>query len=261
MNQRDRIMKVAASQVGYKESGRDRTKYGAWYGMDGNPWCAMFVSWCAAMAEISTYIIPKLAYVPYIVGFYERRGHYRARGTYTPRKGDIVFFGDCDHVGLVEGVSGNNVITIEGNTSSGGNVSNGEGVYRRIRPLGAGSWVMGFGIPDYQEEDDDVKYYETVAELPSYARATIQGAIDKGILKGDGSGLHISEENVKMFVYLDRMGLITKFYESLEELPNWALPTIRKVIDKGILKGTGDGLHLSEENMRMFIYMDRLGLI
>ena len=158
-------MKVAASQVGYKESGRDRTKYGAWYGMDGNPWCAMFVSWCAAQAGISTYIIPKLAYVPYIVSFYEKRGRYKPRGSYTPHKGDIVFFGDCDHVGLVEGVSGNNVITIEGNTSSGGNVSNGEGVYRRIRPLGAGSWVMGYGIPAYEEDEDvEVKSLELVSK-------------------------------------------------------------------------------------------------
>lgn len=160
MNQRDRIMKIAASQIGYKETGDDWTKYGAWYGMNGNPWCAMFVSWCANQAQIPQGIIPKLAYVPYIVNFFLQRGRYKARGSYTPRKGDIVFFGDSDHVGLVEGVSGNNVITIEGNTSSGGNVSDGEGVYRRVRPLGSGSWVMGFGIPNYQEEDDDVEIRE-----------------------------------------------------------------------------------------------------
>lgn len=160
MNQRDRIIKIAASQIGYKETGDDWTKYGAWYGMNGNPWCAMFVSWCANQAQIPQGIIPKLAYVPYIVNFFLQRGRYKARGSYTPRKGDIVFFGDSDHVGLVEGVSGNNVITIEGNTSSGGNVSDGEGVYRRVRPLGSGSWVMGFGIPNYQEEDDDVEIRE-----------------------------------------------------------------------------------------------------
>ena len=160
MNQRDRIIKIAASQIGYKETGDDWTKYGAWYGMNGNPWCAMFVSWCANQAQIPQGIIPKLAYVPYIVNFFLQRGRYKARGSYTPRKGDIVFFGDSDHVGLVEGVSGNNVITIVGNTSSGGNVSDGEGVYRRVRPLGSGSWVMGFGIPNYQEEDDDVEIRE-----------------------------------------------------------------------------------------------------
>lgn len=157
MSQRERIIQIAASQIGYKETGDDWTKYGAWYGMNGNPWCAMFVSWCAAQAQIPQNIIPKMAYVPYIITWFKSRGRYKPLGSYTPRKGDIVFFGDSDHVGLVQGVSGNNVITIEGNTSNNGNVSSGEGVYRRIRPMGRGSWIMGFGIPNYQEEDEDVE--------------------------------------------------------------------------------------------------------
>lgn len=262
MNQREQIMKIAASQIGYKETGEDWTKYGAWYGLNGNPWCAMFVSWCANAAGISTSIIPKLAYVPDIVSFYERRGRYRARGTYTPRKGDIVFFGTSSHVGLVESVSGNNVVTIEGNTSANGNVSSGEGVYRRTRPLGSGSWVMGYGIPDYQEEEDEeVKYYEKITEIPSWGKASVQKAIDKGILQGDKKGLHLSEEDVRMFVYLDRMGLIGKVYNKVDELPDWAKPAIQKVIDRGVLKGDSKGLGLSEEDIRMFVYMERLGLL
>lgn len=59
-----------------------------------------------------------------------------------------------------------------------------------------------------KEEEDDMKYYEKVSELPSWAKPTIQKVIDKGVLKGDGSGLHLSEENMKMFIYIDRLGLI-----------------------------------------------------
>ena len=59
-----------------------------------------------------------------------------------------------------------------------------------------------------KEEDDDMKYYEKVSELPSWAKPTIQKVIDKGVLKGDGSGLHLSEDNMKMFIYMDRLGLI-----------------------------------------------------
>ena len=58
------------------------------------------------------------------------------------------------------------------------------------------------------KEEDDMKYYEKVSELPDWAKPTIQKVIDKGILKGDGSGLHLSEENMKMFIYMDRLGLI-----------------------------------------------------
>lgn len=59
-----------------------------------------------------------------------------------------------------------------------------------------------------KEEDDDMKYYEKVSELPDWAKPTIQKVIDKGVLKGTGAGLHLSEENMKMFIYMDRLGLI-----------------------------------------------------
>src|SRR3712207_8950822 len=38
-----------------------RSKYGAWYGLDGNSWCAMFVSWCANEAGILNRTVPKYA--------------------------------------------------------------------------------------------------------------------------------------------------------------------------------------------------------
>lgn len=42
----DDVLALAASDDGYAETpaGSNRTKYGAWYGLDGNPWCAMAVS-------------------------------------------------------------------------------------------------------------------------------------------------------------------------------------------------------------------------
>lgn len=209
MDQREKIMKIAASQVGYKESGKDITKYGAWYGMNGNPWCAMFVSWCAAQAGVPQSVIPKKSYVPDIVSFYISRGRYRTRGSYTPKKGDIVFFGESDHVGLVEGVSGNNVITIEGNTSSGGNVSNGEGVYRRTRPLGSSSWVMGFGIPAYQkeEEDKEVERWKTIKDVPAgYYREQAQRLMSEGVLKGKGNGeIDLTEDMLRTILIIERM--------------------------------------------------------
>ncbi len=41
-------------QIGTKEDpmGSNRTKYGAWYGMDGQPWCAMFVSYCFYTSDL-----------------------------------------------------------------------------------------------------------------------------------------------------------------------------------------------------------------
>ena len=35
------IVDVAIGELGYKEQGNNRTKYGAWYGMNGAAWCCM----------------------------------------------------------------------------------------------------------------------------------------------------------------------------------------------------------------------------
>ena len=45
------------------------------------------------------------------------------------------------------------VYTIEGNTSANGNSSNGDGVYRRSRPL-TNSWIKGYCSPDYKEDEE-----------------------------------------------------------------------------------------------------------
>ena len=54
-NQREDILKIARSQIGYKEVSNNWTKYGQWYGMQDD-WCAIFVSWCANQAKIPTSI-------------------------------------------------------------------------------------------------------------------------------------------------------------------------------------------------------------
>lgn len=153
MNEREAIVAKAVSQIGYKEKGNNDTIYGAWYGMNYQPYCMMFVSWCAAQCGISTGTIPKLAYVPYCVDFYQKQGRYKAKGTYRPEAGDLIIYGSNSHIGIVEKVQGNTVFTIEGNTSANGNSSNGDGVYRRSRAL-SDSWIKGYCLPDYKEEEE-----------------------------------------------------------------------------------------------------------
>lgn len=153
MNEREAIVAKAVSQIGYKEKGNNDTIYGAWYGMNYQPYCMMFVSWCAAQCGISTGTIPKLAYVPYCVDFYQKQGRYKAKGTYKPQPGDLIIYGSNSHIGIVEKVQGNTVFTIEGNTSANGNSSNGDGVYRRSRALND-SWIKGYCLPDYKEEEE-----------------------------------------------------------------------------------------------------------
>jgi peptidoglycan hydrolase-like protein with peptidoglycan-binding domain len=149
------ILRVAASQIGVKESpaGSNRQKYGKWYGMNGQPWCDMFVSWCAFQAGESK-AVGKYAYCPSHVAFFKRQGRWLDRNS-KPQPGDIVFFasrGTACHVGIVEKRLGAYAVqTIEGNTSTSSN-DNGGKVMRRKRAYGrkGSNWyILGFGRPAY----------------------------------------------------------------------------------------------------------------
>lgn len=53
-------------------------------------------------------------------------------------------------------------------------------------------------------------------------------------------------------------GLI--MYQKIENVPEWAKPTVQKVIDKGALKGDENGdLNLSNDLTRTLVILDRLG--
>ena len=41
-------VKLAKSKVGTIETPVNIQEFGKWYGMNGVPWCAIFVSWCFA---------------------------------------------------------------------------------------------------------------------------------------------------------------------------------------------------------------------
>ena len=133
----------AIGQLGYAESpaGSNRNKFGAWYGMDGAPWCAIFVTWCFELASdgASPAFLKgaRYAYCPYIVA--DARANRGGLVTVAdPIPGDLVLYdweGDTvhDHIGIFEAWKGSGTFTaIEGNTSTSNN-SNGGQVMRRER--------------------------------------------------------------------------------------------------------------------------------
>ena len=59
-----------------------------------------------------------------------------------------------------------------------------------------------------QEDENDMKYYEKLTDIPAgELRDTVQLLIDRKAIAGNGSGLHLSEDMVRMMVYNRRMGL------------------------------------------------------
>ena len=210
MGQREQIVQVAAGEVGYKEYANNNNIFGVWYGMNNQPWCAMFVSWCAEQVGAlgknnKSGIIPKTAWVPDYQTYYSSKGLYKPKGSYTPQSGDIILYGSNSHVGLVESCANGKVVTIEGNTSANGNSSNGDGVYRRTRSL-TDSWIKGYCGPEYEEEGDEVRY-QKISEIPSWGKETVEKLIDKGIIQGNTKGLDISDDMLRILVWNDRAGL------------------------------------------------------
>ena len=52
-----------------------------------------------------------------------------------------------------------------------------------------------------------------------------------------------------------------KRYNTIADLPTWAVPTVQKLVDKGILQGNGEGLDLSHDMVRMLVILDRAGML
>jgi hypothetical protein len=81
----------------------------------------------------------------------------------TPKIGDFVFFDfivddktTINHIGLVIRASEKQIVTIEGNTSGGGDQRNGGEVMVKSRALGARSFVVGYGRPTYEPFSGDL---------------------------------------------------------------------------------------------------------
>lgn len=122
----DDFVNLAIEQCGTVETYDNITKYGEWYGMNGQAWCAMFVSWCAyqsgllVSAENENGIIPKYASVYWGMEWYKDENRFANKGEYKPKHGDILFLKTgASHTAIVVGYDedNNKIYTIEGNFS------------------------------------------------------------------------------------------------------------------------------------------------
>ena len=153
-NQRDDIIGVAKTQLGYTEGANNATKYGTWYGLPNQPWCAMFISWCARQAGISKNILQNSAVAAPDAKYFNIP--YYDGASYTPQKGDLFFTKSWSHVGLVYYVDGSYFYTIEGNSNTTGS-SEGTSVVTNRRKISN----FYFGVPKYN------------SGAPTYAKLSI----------------------------------------------------------------------------------------
>jgi len=155
----NQVLAIAKKEAdnGYKEGTNNDNKFGSWYGINHQPWCAMFVSYCYFIGGSTA-----------LVGIQSPRGfhncdaglaYFRKHGQLVDTKdaqpGDIVFFNldanaaTSEHVGIVyvNQPDKQNLVTFEGNTSNKSGSANGDGVYKMNRAYG--SKIAGIARPQW----------------------------------------------------------------------------------------------------------------
>ena len=184
----EQIIAIAEKEIGTYESpaNSNKVKYNTWfYGHEVSgkeyPWCAVFISWVFK----GTGLVVKTASCAKMLEWFE--GNYQTVS--KPQIGDIVFFNynnsvrRTNHVGLVIGVSGGTITTIEGNTSTSSN-DNGGKVMKRVRK----SNIVAYARPKYEGKTtverktlrmgsvgSDVKYLQTRLTALGYHVGGIDG--------------------------------------------------------------------------------------
>lgn len=153
----NKLISIASNEVGYKGSS-SYSKYGEWYGYQGG-WCTTFALWCfnktgeALGVKLYSNVTPSGGNCNSMISWYSNKGWYKKRGSgYTPKRGDLVFFdwsgnGSAQHVGIVKGVSGGTVYTIEGNCS--GKVKEKTYTPSGSKPYASTSSILGYGVPNW----------------------------------------------------------------------------------------------------------------
>ena len=187
------VIDVARAYLGYTEDppGSNRTIFGSEYGLDGQPWCVMFLWYCFTHAgeRMAFFGGGKTASCSILLRWYREQG--LTVDKQSVQAGDIVllnFHGgtEPEHCGLVVGKCVENfywfIKTIEGNTSSGGSQDNGGAVCEKARYP---HQIVAVCRPQYQPEPpapiDDITGH--------WAKGSIEWAKEKGLIKGypDGS--------------------------------------------------------------------------
>ena len=233
-----KVIALAESEIGYREKATNSqlddktanagsgnyTKYAAFFDehrneiefyngrKNGFDWCDMFFDWLQCQAwGIDTG--RKVLYQPLDscgAGCAWSASYYRENGAWykDPLPGDQIFFGPYkneSHTGLVAEVTDDRVITIEGNAN---NI-----VMKRSYSKGYDN-IAGYGRPNYNLVADQFKEPEKPA--PKYlTEAEVIALVDKHIKAAVG-----------------------EYINTFEDLPEWAKPEIRELIEIGALRGT-----------------------
>ena len=112
-----------------------------------------------------------------------------------------------------------------------------------------------------EEDEDDMVRYNTIDDVPGWAQATVRALMDAGALQGDDQGrLDLSLDMIRGMVIGKRYAdARSPRYATIDDVPAWARKETQRLIDRGVLAGTGGGkLDLSLDMLRTMIVCHRM---
>ena len=121
---------------------------------------------------------------------------------------------------------------------------------------------------------------EIIFWLTGYDSVKLQEIIENVSSTTDleGVSMYTAEREVKKVLYIvvtSNKGLAGAFNSSVikelndpfiynyidENMPEWARKSVQKAVDKGVLSGTDEGWNLKYDDLRVIVWLDRLGLL
>jgi hypothetical protein len=163
MSVQQKVIQTATKEIGYKESGKNITKYAndfdtkypTFYNTkkQSAEWCDIFYDWCFVQT-FGENLARQMLYQPLKsagAGCKFSANYYRQNNAFysTPEIGDQIFFGtkgNENHTGIVVSISNSQIVTIEGNSANQVR----KNYYDRT--LGR---IVGYGRPNWKLANQD----------------------------------------------------------------------------------------------------------
>ena len=108
----------------------------------------------------------------------------------------------------------------------------------------------------FVDSSADVRIYQSRFE--EICRAIAESLSGRRIPINDGGGL-LTREFQELDQRLRRLENRVVF-NHIRDVPDWGAPTIQKLINRGFLRGTDEGLNISEDLLRVLVINDRAGI-
>ncbi len=256
MSEINKILEIANAEVGYLEKAsnnnlddktanagdKNYTKYAR--DMDtlnvyngpkqGYAWCNVFIDWC--FVQVVGIDRARELLIGFSAGCTQDYNWFKAKGqtVSSPVKGDLIFFGDLSHIGIVEDVRDGRVYTIEGNTSNAAElIINGGTVAKKSYMLNS-KYIYGYARPKYNEECQNT------------VENNIEQQITYPLLKKGSKGnfVRIVQEKLLQKGYvLPKYGVDGDFGSETEEVVKQLQRDVHIEVDGIVGKNTWDALN------------------